>query len=359
MLHVYRHVTGLDAFRPLVVAQKRKGDWPGARVEVVPRSPWRFLSRGRERMTGEPWQISASEVRRILTILQAEDCVLLHVFFGNSAIHLLPLLEQCPVPIVVSFHGSDVAGAMASPAYRSALSRLFSRATLVAARSEELARRVGQLGCPEEKLRVMRTAVPEGDVIERAVPAEGAWRIVQAARLVPKKGIATALRAFALFLEKFPNSTFTVAGEGPQREELLALAAELGIAGHVRFPGFLSQSNLRSLFAGSDIFLHPSENSEGDVEGIPNAMLEAMAMGLPVVATRHGGIPEAITDGVNGLLYPEGDAAGLARAMERLATEPEFSAKIGAQAATTIRDQFSSRRQIERIEEIYREAIVR
>lgn len=359
MLHIHRHVAGLKAFRPVVLAQKRKGDWSAARLEVVERSAWRFLARGREKLTGRPWQISRGEVQRILAIMAAERCALLHVFFGNSAIHLLPLIENCPVPVVVSFHGSDVAGAVVSPGYRSALARLFASASLVAARSEELARRVERLGCPPEKLRLMRTAVPEIGFTERPAPADGAWRIVQAARLVPKKGLATALRAFARFSKKFPEATFTIAGEGPQRGELQALAAALGISGRVQFRGFLSQPDLQRLFAGSHIFLHPSETAGGDVEGVPNAMLEAMASGLPVVATRHGGIPEVINDGVNGLLCAERDENGLAQALDRLAADADFYAKISAQATATIREQFSFDRQIGRIEEIYREALAR
>ena len=104
-------------------------------------------------------------------------------------------------------------------------------------------------------------------------------------------------------------------------EQLRALASELGVGGRVRFTGFLSQAELRKLYEGSHLFLHPSElGADGNQEGVPNSMLEAMATGLPVLATRHGGIPEAVETG--GILVAEGDDEALAGAMRELASNP-------------------------------------
>lgn len=358
MLHVYRHVAGLREFDPFVLTQKRKGDWAVERIETIKRSSWRFLARQREKLSGQPWQISQGETNAILSALQREKAQILHIFFGNVAVHLLPLLRACPVPIVVSFHGSDVAGSMASPAYRASVEEVFQRATLVASRSEQLSSRVAALGCPPAKLRAMRTILP-ADIIysPRHAPVDQVWRIVQSARLVSKKGLATALRSFAAFVKKYPWSTFTIAGDGPMEEELRGLVRDLEIDDRVEFTGFLSQSELRDLFAVSHIFLHPSETANGDVEGIPNAMLEAMASGLPVVATRHGGIPEVVQDGVNGLLCAERDVAGVTAALERLADDPALYVRLSQAASDCVREQFSAPRQIAAVEAMYREAI--
>ncbi len=356
MLHIHRHVTGLKAFRPLVIAQKCEGEWPVERLEVVKRSPWRFLARGREKKTGEPWQISSGEVRRMRGLLG--ECELLHVFFGNVAVHLLPLLRECPVPIVVSFHGSDVAGSMISPGYAEAVRELFELAAVVPCRSEQLAERVAELGCPREKLRIMRTILPDIPFETRRTPTDGKWRIVQAARLVPKKGLVTALKAFARFAGQYPEATFTIAGEGPMDEALQREAQQLGIAERVNFTGFLSQKALSALFASCHIFLHPSETAQGDVEGVPNAMLEAMASGLPVVATHHGGIPEVIQDGANGLLCAERDAPAVAEALRRLVAAPTLYHRLSENASSSVREMFSAEGQIAAIEEIYQQAIL-
>ncbi len=285
-----------------------------------------------------------------------DGCSLLHAFFGNAAIHLLPLLRDCGVPVVISFHGSDVAGSMASAGYAEAREELFSLAARVPCRSEALAERVAKLGCPRGKLTVMRTMIPETRIALRPPPMGGDWQFVQAARLVPKKGMATALRAFALFAERRTKARFVIAGEGPQEAELRALAASLGVADQVEFAGFLAQEELKRLFARSFAFIHPSETAVGDVEGVPNAMLEAMACGMPVIATRHGGIPEVIENGVNGLLVNEGDFEGLAREMERLACGATLSMSLGEAGARTVREQFSPERQVAAIEAMYREA---
>lgn len=356
MLHIHRHVTGLKEFQPLVLTQKHEGDWPAPRVELVKRSPFRFLARAREKRTGHPWQISSGEVRRFRDLLQ--DAKLLHVFFGNVAIHLLPLLRHSPIPVVVSFHGSDVAGSMASPAYAAAVKELFQLAAVVPCRSGQLAARVAQLGCPPTKLRIMRTILPDIRFQLRQLPADGAWRIVQAARLVPKKGLFTALQAFSRFAERYPKATFTIAGEGPLYDDLRQRAIQLGISHQVHLTGFLPQIALKVLYETSHIFLHPSEIANGDVEGIPNAMLEAMATGLPVVATHHGGIPEIVEDGANGLLCAERDAPALAEALFRLAEDHPLYFRLSEKASSSVRDQFSAERQIAAIEEIYREAIL-
>ena len=298
-----------------------------------------------------------AEAARILTVIERERCALLHVFFGNVAVHLLPLLRRCPIPVVVSFHGSDVAGSMASANYSDALAELFTLATVVACRSEQLASRVARLGCPETKTRMMRTVVPDLPFIQREPPMDGAWQIVQAARLVPKKGLSTALRAFAAFGCQYPQAVFVIAGDGPMERELVELAADLGVADRVRFAGFLSQSALQRLYLSSHIFLHPSETASGDVEGVPNAMLEAMASGLPIVSTRHGGIPEVIENGRNGLLCTEKDAEGVAAALLRLANDAVLYRRLAQQASASVREQFSKERQVAAIEEIYGDAI--
>lgn len=354
MLHIHRHVSGLTGFASLVISQKLEGIWPTDRMEVVPRSPFRFVGRAAERLTGRPWQISGDEADRIATA--AAGSALLHIFFGNVAIHLLPLLRRAKMPVVISFHGADVAGSIASEPYADARKEMFSLARLVLCRSEQLAGQVAGLGCERSKLRIMKTVLPDLAFSLHAPPDDGAWQIVQAARLVPKKGIATSLRAFAGFQHLFPASRFLIAGEGPLEAGLRQLAATLGIAGSVDFCGFLPQDILREKYAKAHIFLHPSEEVHGDVEGIPNALLEAMACGLPAVATRHGGIPEVIADGVTGLLCPERDPDALAAALLRLAGDPALYRSIGQAGAATVRDQFSPARRIAEIEALYREA---
>jgi colanic acid/amylovoran biosynthesis glycosyltransferase len=140
--------------------------------------------------------------------------------------------------------------------------------------------------------------------------------------------------------------------------ELEMLAAGLGIFKDVRFEGFLSQAELVKLYASSHLLLHPSETLPNqDQEGVPNSVLEAMATGLPVVATRHGGIPEAVEHGRNGFLANEEDHTGLANAMEQITRSPGLLRDMGLRARDMVAERFAQKAQINQLESFYEEAI--
>ena len=261
---------------------------------------------------------------------------------------------------MVSFHGADVAHKQDVKDYPAKLRRLFDAVPLVLARSQSLAERLIHLGCPSEKLRINRTGIPLNDFpfVDRQLPPDGKWKVVQACRLIPKKGVATSLRAFAIFKKDNPKAEFFIAGKGPLQPELEMLADGLGILRDVHFVGFLSQAKLLELYASSHLFLHPSEISANqDQEGVPNSVLEAMATGLPVIATRHGGIPEAVDHGRTGLLVAEEDHVGLANAMQEIIRSPGLLKQMGAHARSTVVDRFEQEVQIDHLESFYEEAI--
>jgi colanic acid/amylovoran biosynthesis glycosyltransferase len=277
-------------------------------------------------------------------------------------VHLLPWLRQRALPAVVSFHGADAQVDLDRPAHAAATREMLALATLVLARSESLAERIRAAGCPGEKIRVHRTGLPLAEIpaSTRQVPPDGAWRCVQASRLIAKKGLRTTLRAFTAFHREYPAATLTIAGEGPMLEELKALAGALGIGERVRFVGFLDQPQLRELYAASHLFLHPSElGADGDQEGVPNSMLEAMAAGLPVLATFHGGIPEAVEHGRTGFLVNEQDDVALGAAMLELARDTSRSSAISAAAAESVRRNFDLAEQTRVLEGYYAEAMER
>jgi colanic acid/amylovoran biosynthesis glycosyltransferase len=245
---------------------------------------------------------------------------------------------------------------MNKPAYREATLQMLRTAKLVLVRSESLQRALIDLGCDPAKIELQRTGIPleQFPLRARSVPGNGEWRFVQAGRLIEKKGIPVTLRAFAAFVRQYPEATLTIAGEGPLLDELQGLARELEIVEHVSFTGFVSQEQLREIYYRSHIFLHPSQTGhDGNQEGIPNSMLEAMAAGLPVFATDHGGIPEAIENGVSGVLVPERDHEALAQALLDAVHDADSLSRIGRAGADVIRDHFDLNNQARRLEEIY------
>jgi colanic acid/amylovoran biosynthesis glycosyltransferase len=243
--------------------------------------------------------------------------------------------------------------------YDDQMRSLLKTVPLVLARSRSLMARLEEMGCPADRLRLNRTGIPLEDFpqVERTFPADGAWRLTQACRLIAKKGLRTTLQAFAKFHAEYPKAQLTIAGDGPMQAEIVKTAAELGLADAVEMRGFLSQVELHELYAKSHLFLHPSEmTSDQNQEGVPNSMLEAMATGLPVLATRHGGIPEAVTHEHDGLLVDERDVEALGQAMRRLASAPAEWEAMGCAAAQKVREEFEQGRAITRLEEFYDEA---
>jgi colanic acid/amylovoran biosynthesis glycosyltransferase len=359
MLHIYRQITGLRRVQPVVIAQKRENPekFPFDKIDIVEKPATHFLRRFWFRQVrNKPWQISEREVSALGEVLNREKAQLLHIFFGHIAVHLLPLIRAWSKPSVVSFHGADVLVDMEKPAYRRATKQMLDAATRVFVRSASLQRAVIELGCEENKIDVVRTGIPlsEFPFRGREFPANREWRFLQASRLVQKKGLATTLHAFTHFLGHYPRATLTIAGEGPMREELQELTRKLKIDDRVALPGFLPPEKLRDIYYASHIFLHPSETgSDGNQEGIPNAMLEAMATGLPVFATDHGGIPEAIESGVSGILVPERDYEALSQALLTAVQDRDLLARLARNGANAVAQKFDQQNQIRRLEEIY------
>jgi glycosyltransferase involved in cell wall biosynthesis len=359
MLHIYRQIIALKRCVPVVIAQKREQAerYPFERIQIVPKPATHFLRRFWFRQLRDmPWQISDTELRALLGVLNRIDARLLHIYFGQIAVHLLPLIRSWKNPSIVSFHGADVTVDMNKPAYRQATRQMLDAVKLVLVRSESLRRAVADLGCHPDKIKIQRTGIPleEFSFRERSFPKNDEWRFVQAGRLIEKKGLPVTLRAFAAFLGKYPNATLTIAGEGPMLGELQQLARELNVDARVSFTGFISQEQLRDIYYRSHIFLHPSQTGrDGNQEGIPNSMLEAMASGLPVFATQHGGIPEAIENGVSGVLAPECDDSALAQALLGAAEDPAFLSRIAHSGTEVVRKNFDLRVQAQRLEDIY------
>jgi colanic acid/amylovoran biosynthesis glycosyltransferase len=360
MLHIYRQITGLRDFETFVLTKSRENPelFPCDAVEILPRPRINFLSRFEKKYLRrlEP-VFYRGEYAQLDAVLTRRHADLLHVYFGHTGVHLLPFVRHWPGPTVVSFHGMDIMLRDREPGYNDRLRQLIQTVPLVLARSESLARRLTELGADPARIRLNRTGIPLDDFpfIARTVPTDGAWHLVQAARLIEKKGIDQALHAFATFRKTHPAATFTIAGDGKLRSDLEKLTADLGLTSAVNFVGFQTQPELRALYERSHIFIHPSQTTDQlDQEGVPNSMLEAMATGLPVIATHHGGIPEAVTDCHDGYLTPERDPAALVESLGKLTANYATSSHHAAQS---VRQKFSTEASITALESHYREAI--
>ncbi len=363
MLHIYRQVTALREFDTFVVCKERRSEekFPFGEIEVAPGVRSNFIRRfWLKYIKKEPPIVYRGEYGVLARLLERRRADLMHVYFGHTGVHLLPFIKRWPKPTVVSFHGMDIQPREDKSGYLDNLRELLQTVPLAMGRSLSLKEGMLALGLPEERFRLNRTGIPLDNYPfkARTAPGDGAWRWVQACRLIEKKGLDVSLQAFAAFAADHPEARFTIAGEGPLLEPMAELAGELGVADKVEFAGFLGEGDLCALYHRSHLFVHPSQiTADGNQEGIPNSMLEAMATGLPVAATLHGGIPEAVEHGTTGLLGPERDAATLLDHIRGITSDPARWAAMGEAASRAMQENFEHRAQIAKLEAVYREAL--
>lgn len=207
------------------------------------------------------------------------------------------------------------------------------------------------------KVHLIHSACLMAPVAQEApVPMLPPVRIAAIGRFVRKKGFRHLLEATALLRAEGIETQVTLAGDGPLRPQLEAQAKRLGLADCVRFPGFLPHSEVPQLLMASDLLAMPSvRNPDGDSDGLPTVLVEALLHRVPVVATRLAGIPDLVEHGQTGLLTPEGDARALAQAIAQLASDREAALALAARGRDRARDMFAPERLASRLIDLLRQ----
>lgn len=292
--------------------------------------------------------------------LQRNRVELIHAHFGTNGAHVLDIADELRVPLVVSFHGHDVAGLAPQNRYHRRYfqlqmlkARLWQRSSLLICASEDLARRlVEQHGAPPRKVVVhaLGVNVERFAYLDRSRPGT---MVLSVGRLVEKKGLLYGIRAFARVLEILPSARYRIVGEGPLREELEREAGRLGVADKVEFLGAMSHDAVASQMAQADVLLCPSVTGrDGDLESGVLVLKEAAATGLPAVGSRHGGIPEIIDHGLTGYLAEERDEAALAQHLVRTLSDDGHRVELGRAGARKVRSEFDAVTQNARLESL-------
>lgn len=292
------------------------------------------------------------------------DLVQAHWVLPNGPPAALP--AACfGTPLVVSLHGSDIYLAERHWAMAAAARTAFRAARAVSACSSDLRERGVRLGARPATSCVIPYGVnlrqfrPDQSA-RAAVRAEldlpaGAPLVLGLGRLVAKKGFGVLLDAWPAVLRAHPDALLAIVGYGDLREQLERQAGGLGVADRVRFTGQLERERAAAYLAAGDLFALPIVR-EG-VDGLPNALLEAMGAGRPVVASRVAGVPDVIDDGVHGLIVPERDPDALADALVRLLDDPALAARLGAAARARVEQELTWERTAERFEALFRRAV--
>jgi glycosyltransferase involved in cell wall biosynthesis len=277
------------------------------------------------------------------------------------------------LPLVISLHGSDVFVAERHSLARLAAGRAFRRASWVTACSADLQRRAIALGAIADRISV----IPYGVASDRFKPdadARALWRkklgldpqaqvALAFGRLVEKKGFEYLVEAFALFAITRSGRRavhLVIAGEGDLAPVLRRKAEAAGLGQVVHLPGVVSHEDMPGLIAAADVAVVPSVRDEaGNVDGLPNTVLEIMASATPLVTTPAGGITTVATDRVTARIVPEKDAAALAAAIAALLDEPAGAAEMGRLAREAVCRDYSWERVADRFEEVYNRVLER
>jgi glycosyltransferase involved in cell wall biosynthesis len=271
------------------------------------------------------------------------------------------------LPLVVSLHGSDVFVAERTAIAGRLARTVFGRAGYATACSQDLANRAVALGAAVDRMEV----VPYGVDVSRFRPAPEAREtvraklglprhavlLVAAGRLVRKKGFEYLIDALPLVAAAAP-AHLALAGDGDLAEELRARAVAAGVADRVHFLGDVPQDAVGAWFAAADVAVVPSvRDDSGNVDGLPNTVLEALASGTPLVSTAAGGIAHVVEDGRTGVIVAERDPAALAAAISALARDPGRRAALGRSGRALVEERFGWGAAAARFEAAYDRAL--
>ena len=336
-------LSAVDLHQDEIRDEERLGLWVrtlATLVSAAARRP-RLLTHCRRLLRYGSVRPALVEAHPVAALLRHGPFDVVHAHYGLNGVFATRLRRAgaTDAKIVTTFHdGFDLSVHLRRhgvDAYR----EVFEQGDLLLAVSEAVASRLVALGASPTKLLVHRAGVDLGEIPARAHPArkDGAVTILSVARLVEMKGIEYGLRAVAELSRTLPGLRYEIVGDGPLCARLRARAEELGVGSIVRFLGWLDQAEVAERLAGADVFLAPSvTDAEGAQEGIPVAIMEAMASGLPVVATGYSGIPELVRDGSDGLLVPERDVTRLQAALRALVESPQERRRLGASARARV-----------------------
>jgi glycosyltransferase involved in cell wall biosynthesis len=266
--------------------------------------------------------------------------------FGFHAVRVMEASAWSGVPLVVHFRGSDASARGRLGLLKGRYRRLMSLVAGVIVKSEPMRRTLQELGAMPQRLLVSPSGA-DPSLFYGADPAAAPPCFLAVGRFVPKKGPLETLRAFARMRDLLPPEQREVArllmlGEGPLLGSARQLVCQLGLGEVVQLPGLADRVRVAALMRSARAFLqHSRVAPDGDSEGSPVAVMEAQLCGLPVVATRHAGIPEVVQDGVSGFLVAEGDVEAMAQAMAQLVRDPQLAARQGRAGQVRVAARFT------------------
>lgn len=295
-------------------------------------------------------------------ILRKEKVKLIHARFGVTGAELLKVKQKLGIPMLTSFHGFDLpTNEQSMKKYNGRLEALFKEGDAFTVTSNNMKKILVDFGCPKHKIFVHRSGIDIGKFSfrTREFPKDGIVTILSVGRLVEKKGMKYLIEAFNKTYEQYPDLRLRIAGDGILRLDLEAQVKQLKLEDAVTFLGALSHEDIIKEMQQAHVFILASATTaDGNQEGIPNVLKEALATGLPVIATKHAGIPELVRNGKSGILIPERDTEAMAQSLLNLIQNPDQWNKMGKAGRRTVKRLFNLQKQLNELESIYNYVLV-
>lgn len=352
---IAQQAESLRRYRPVFLGRLRFGEPPPGAQSLALED-----LAGRWRLPYALWQMLRCDPRPYERLLRERHPALIHAHFGIEGVYALPLAQRLDIPLVTTFHGFDATltpcALLSSPAwaqYPLRRRRLARHGDLFLCASSFIRDRLLAQGFPPARTRTHYIGV-DCEAIRPRDPAEEQPIILHVARLEEVKGTAYLLRAFATVAQRRVDAELVIIGEGPLRRSLQALSATLRIPERVRFLGAQPHAEVLAWMRRAAALVLPGvRTASGRAEGLGLVLLEAAASGVPVIASRVGGMPEAVTDGQTGFLVPERDVRALAERLAELLDDAPLRRALGAQGRTRVEERFDLRRQTAALESLY------
>ena len=281
-----------------------------------------------------------------LKVLREYNAVAVLAEYGECGVWCAEACLQAGVPLIVHFHGFDASERATLEMFADTYAGMFQAADAIIAVSRAMRKQLISLGAPPGKIHYNPYGV-DCETFFGADPENAVPLFIAVGRFTAKKGPQLTLTAFAELSKSSPDARLLMIGDGPLLDECKQLAEKHGVGQSVTFLGAQQHSVIQQEMRRARCFVqHSVVAPSGDSEGTPVSIIEAGATGLPVVSTRHAGIPDVVIEGETGFLVDEGDVRGMAECMLRMIKEPELAGRMGAAAQKHIRINFSRERSL-------------
>lgn len=277
------------------------------------------------------------------------------VEYGIHAHKVLPIIKMAKLPMVVHFHGFDASVPDAIESCNS-YEEVFKYATKVIVVSTVMKQMLIDLGCPQEK--IVYTPCGPRPEFSNIQPDFSNLQFIAVGRFVDKKAPYYTIMAFKKVVDEHPNAQLKIAGDGPLLDTCLNLVRQFKLENKVQFLGVISFEELKKEFANSMAFVqHSVRASNGDMEGTPVSIMEAGLAGLPVISTKHAGIPDVIIHNETGLLCEEHDVDSMANHMIQILDNPSTAKELGEKNKERINEHFSLNKHLSSVQNAINETV--